>query len=221
MNLQAKLRMVEIGLAGSRNLEAQGHLAAAAVFLQGPIIQLLSIAVKDHADPRSGIAFLQEHRVTSLIEGYIQIILKISPSDDLGVFGLSTISHVASLMDRHDMADCLILRPRPLLKDFWAEYHRAMSCLVSRTEYEPRNSPLQGWQKYWFVYLPFVSDITRHRCSLTSLEAIRQSFCKQNQDKRLSPGGLIAEGCGRAPSHWDFRAEALKRYAQHAYGLSF
>ncbi len=97
-----------------------------------------------------------------------------------------------------------------------------MQCLVTKQPYEPKLGKLAGSQKYWAAYLPFISDITNGRDLTGSLEAMWQSFQKRQADKRITDdGGVIVEGSAKQPTHWDFRAEALKAYAAYKYGLTF
>lgn len=187
------------------------------------ILSLISIAVMDFANKEEGIAFLKSHDAAALIQKYGKMIRSLPSDADLGIFVVIGVAHTSSMLDLHECAEYLVGRVQdPIGRHFWDEYARAMLCLVEKRPYEPKLGTLKGSQKYWAAYLPFISDITNGRDTSGSIESLRQSFLKRQTDKRITDdGGVIVEGSTKQPTHWDFRAEALKAYAAYKYGLTF
>ena len=95
----------------------------------------------------------------------------------------------------------------PLTK-FWTEYHRAMTCLVSREAYVPRPPPrLRGYEKHWEPYLRVVEAVTSGADPAPALAACADSFTRRNRDKRLN--SFPFDGNGRDPVRWEFRLPSI------------
>ena len=176
----------------------------------------------DFGQPVEGIIWMESQGIIDILTKCEDLLRRLPESEELVIFSTVAVAHVASVLKRHEMAEYLVGRTQRPGRHFWNEYARAMQCLVTKEPYEPELGTLKGSQKYRVPCLTFISDITNCRDATSSLEVMRQSFQKRQTDNRITDdGGIIVEGSANQPTHWDFRAEALKAYATYQYGLTF
>jgi hypothetical protein len=214
------LKFFEANLRGALMRESQGLFGNAAMRYELAILDLVIIAVTQYDNVSSGVGFLSQRNASLHLEKVFDLMRRTQDSEEMGVFNTLAVAHAASLLNKHELAEYLIRRVQYPGDHFWNEFADAMNCLVLKHPYEPQLGPLSGVDRYWGVYLTFISDITNSRDPSGSLECMRQSFLKANKDKRLSAGALF-EPSGLHPVQWDFRAEALKACAAHKYSLAF
>jgi hypothetical protein len=220
MNHQ-RLQLFEGFLKSANNHLTCGQDALASGDLSYAILSLVSAVTTGEACRNAAVTFLQSCQLNKTLTQYGNMLERL-PQEELGIFVTVAVAHTASLLAKHDLAEYLVGRVQYPGRHFWNEYARAMQCLVSQQAYDPKLGTLKGSQKYWAAYLPFISDVTHGRDPSGSLEAMRLSFQKRQADKRITDdGGIIVEGSAKQPTHWDFRAEALKAYVSYKYGLTF
>ncbi len=217
-----RIQNFQISLAAAKNHEAQGQFALAFFDFSSAILDLLSVAMLDFGQSAEGIIWMESQGVMDLLIKCEELVKRLPESEELVIFSTMAVAHIASLLNRHEMAEYLVGRTQQPGRHFWNEYARAMQCLVTKEPYEPKLGTLKGSQKYRVPCLTLISDITNGRDLSGSLEAMRQSFQRRQADKRITDdGGLIVEGSEKQPTHWDFRAEALKAYVTYKYELTF
>ena len=136
---------------------------------------LLTIAVTHHDSFEAGVAYLHGKHAEELLARYHELntaLLNAFFADPKGaraaVDHQVSFAHIGWLLGRYALGDAIlqiasnteIAKYWPLTK-FWTEYHRAMTCLVSREAYIPQPpSKLRGYEKHWEPYLRVVEAIT-------------------------------------------------------------
>lgn len=217
-----RLELLSQALYYAKKHEAGGNIDSAQENISAAVLDLVSLAVMGCGSRDEGIAYMRSQGGLDLIAKCEELTRRLPESEQVPIFILIGVAHVGSLLGRHDTAEYFVARAQYSGRHFWDEYARAIQCLVTKHSYEPHLGKLGGSQRYWAAYLPFISDITNGRDLAGSLLAMSQSFQKRQSDKRITDdGGLIVEGSAKQPTHWDFRADAIKAYATHKYGLTF
>jgi hypothetical protein len=215
------LRPLELfakSLEAARNSEARGHLAGAELYYANAIQDLVSAATSEKFSPQEGILFLKSQGISALFQKHEQLVRETAETDELSIFTTVAVAHAASFLGEHGLAEYYVSGVQYQGRHFWNDYARAMQCLVTKQVYEPKLGRLAGYQKYWAVYLSFISDVTHGRELAPALDAMRDSFKNRNLDKRIVAGGAhLLEGSARQPVHWDFRGEALKAYVVYKF----
>jgi hypothetical protein len=202
----------------ARNFEANGHKGLAELKYAHAILELVSVTTTEAGSPSEAVLYLNSQGISALFQKHEQLVRETPEIDELSIFPTLAVAHAASFLGKHSMAEYYVSRVQYRGRHFWNEYARAMQCLTKKQEYEPKLGRLAGSQKYWAVYLSFVSDVTHGRELAPALDAMRDSFKKRNLDKRIiDDGSHLIEGSGKQPTHWDFRGEAIKAYVDYKY----
>jgi len=182
---------------------------------------LLTVAVTEHDTVDAGVAYLHARHGEELLSRYYALNAGLLQafargSREAAVDNEVTFTHICWLLGQHALGDDLLMivcnndiaKLWPHTK-FWAEYHRAISCLVSRTPYVAKPPPkLKGYEKCWAPYLDLVAALTTYGDLEGALEACAASFKRRNRDKRLIDYRQH-DGDGRSPVRWDFRVPSI------------
>jgi hypothetical protein len=182
---------------------------------------LLFIAVAHHDSAQAGVAYLHAKHTEELLGHYNDLnatLLNQSLEDPQKARAADrvTFTHIGWLLGRHAAGDAnlaIICHPA-VAKDpptkFWAEYNRAMACLVARQPYvpPPAERRFRGYEKHWASYVGLVAALTAGRDTASALGACAVSFMRRNRDRRLSSGWLY-DGDGHTPVRWDFRLASI------------
>ena len=197
--------------------------------LNSAAVSLLSVSVSRFDRPDIGIDYLRSldvdaviRRIANLNRKLYLALLNSDGPPTTAVDNRITPIHIGWLLHEWDASDILlrictddrVTRYFPLTK-FWAEYHRAIHCYVSRQLYDPAFPKLRGYEKCWVPYLNLISDLTYDRVPSNSLNEIAEMFSKRNRDKRLTDWEMI-DGDGNHPVQWDFREASILEYREFA-----
>lgn len=229
-NIQAFVEMAE---RSAVQREAAGLGPEAFYFFADSLVLRLKDAATNY-DLNSGIQLLcaeDTERVIGRLAGlYASLGDEIGQPDipggmkSIGVVNLLTVSHVCWLIQKRELGESFIATAgQPVFTNpatrFWAEYTRALSCLINHEPYSLSLPKISGIEKHWATYLALISDLTCQRDCSESLAAIISSFEKTNRDSRITLVTTTPEPLGRSPVLWDFRLESLRWYASEAYGV--
>ena len=196
--------------------------------LSSTVKTLLSVAVERFPDPASGIKFLDDHavgtvlvRMTELNQQLSEALYRDGKPTAGSVDNQITPVQIAWLIGNWQagqdlLATCVdeVVSKFFPLTPFWAEYHRAMNCLAAGRSYDPRVPRVRGYEQYWVPYLKLVADLTNGRPITTSRDEVAQSFKTRNRDNRMTDWELL-DGDGKHPVRWDFREASILRFAEH------
>jgi hypothetical protein len=201
--------------------KAKGDVRRELTCVGGAVEALLTIAVMHHDSAEAGVAYLRGKHVPELLARYCALNTNLLEafnrgSRAAGVDNVEVFAHIAWLLDEHALGDAIleIVCNAEVAKfwphtRFWAEYGRAMSCLVARTPCIPKPpAKLKGYEKCWAPYLDLIAALTSGQDTGPALAACAASFTRRNRDKRLTDWRQH-DGDGRLPVRWDFRVPSL------------
>ena len=186
---------------------------------------LLGVAVTRFDEPQSGIDYLRSRDVSAIVQriadlnnNLYQSLIQNDGPPAAAVDNRITPVHIAWLIHEWDVAgrilaictDVRVEKHFPPTK-FWAEYHRAIECLVSWKPYNPELPKLRGYEKHWVPYLNLIATLTLNHELTDARKEIAESFVKRNRDKRLTDWEMI-DGDGKRPVQWDFRETSILKF---------
>ena len=200
--------------------KAKGNVRSELSCLGDALHKLLTVAVAEHDTLDSGVAYLHARHGEELLERYYALNAELlrafyQGSREAAVDNEVTFTHICWLLGKHALGDALlgivcnadVAKLSPHTK-FWAEYDRAMSCLVTRTPYLPKLPRLKGYEKCWAPYLELTAALTSGGDVEPAFEKCAASFARRNRDKRLTDWRMH-DGDGRMPVRWDFRLPSI------------
>jgi hypothetical protein len=202
-------------LAAASDWKAKGDVGQELGCLRTGLEYLLGIAVAHHDSAAAGASYLREKHAGELLERVRALNASLLQETPAVAHVSVTFAHMAWLLGQHALGDAIlqiicnaeVAKYSPPTK-FWADYHRAMACLVARAPYVPQLPPkLKGYQKHWEPYLRVVAALTAGRDTAPALGACVVSFTRRNRDRRLS--AAIYDGDGHFPVRWDFRLPSI------------
>jgi hypothetical protein len=207
-------------LAIADDWKAKGNVRWELTNVSSALDDYLSIAVTYRDTVAGGIAYLREKGCPELLARSAALNDQLIAAFAAGARNAAvdndvTPAHLAWLLDQPALGDHIldvvrdpqIARHWPHTK-FWAEYDRAMACLVARTPYTPQPPKLRGYEKCWAPYLDLVAALTQGQDPAPALAACAASFERRNGDKRLTDWKQH-DGDGRLPVRWDFRVPSI------------
>jgi hypothetical protein len=207
-------------LATAEDWKTKGNVRWELSCLTSALDGYLSIAVVHRAAAADGIAYLREKGCPDLLARAAALNDRLLAAFEAGartaaVDNVVTPAQLAWLLDRRDLGDHIleivcspqVARHWPHTT-FWAEYHRAMTCLIAKTPYTPQPPKLRGYEKCWAPYLDLVAALTQGLDAAPALAACSASFERRNRDKRLTDWKQ-QDGDGLVPVRWDYRLASI------------
>ncbi len=227
MSMLAKMDVIESSLRTADDWERKGNLVRANGWCISPaLMNLLSIAVEEHADHVTAARWLLDNDAHTLLQRFHKNLGKIISEVDSGKIPSSTFggnyphivfAHLSwalrdfplgesfvPIAERNDIAD--------ISTPFWCEYARGMGSLVRNQPYEVRTLKLRGQEQYWISYLHLIEAATKGQNLDEAINIVNQAFSKRNADKKIKDDNDETEGSGGHAVKWDYRRDSLLAY---------
>jgi hypothetical protein len=201
--------------------------------LASALMAYLSIAVTEHEGPASGVAWLRDEKVTSILGRIREVLQRLAAEVEAGRLPSAVIAgnyhalvyaHLAWCLDEDELGEWFVaFSERPdvgeMSTDFWREYGRGMGALVREEPYQPIEMHLRGQEKYWMAYLRLIEAAANGQRLEGAIKEAERFFAQRNADKSIKDDAYQIEGSADYPVRWDFRSKSILNYVRHRTGL--
>jgi hypothetical protein len=156
--------------------------------LESAISGLINLAVRRFDEPAAAAAYLAERDVPALLEQLVGGWLSREPEPFRGVH--PALVYAAHLVGRRDLALPMLQHLRGdgganQVVRFWADHHRALTCLVANAPYRPAFPEAMARRLPWVAaQLGVIEALTTEVDPAPRAAAAREAFERANRDKR-------------------------------------
>jgi hypothetical protein len=227
-----KRRIIQRSLAVAASWERKGQPAWVSRCVSTALMNCLSLAVEEHYDADSAVAWLFDEDVPTLLSRHLDATAKLSADVDAGKLPGSALgenyhylvfAHLAWLISDWGPSDAYVrIATRSdvlgISTRLWSEYARGVDLLSRGQEFRMSELRPRGQEKYWIAYLRLIEAASRSEPLDDTLVEIDRSFAARNVDKGIKDDAYEIEGSGEHPVRWDFRRRGLMNYIRSRSG---
>lgn len=225
----ATIDSVQTSLRTADDWQKKGQPAWVSKCLSSALLGYLKIAVTEHGDPASGVAWLTSQNISGVLQNQFDTLQVLGAEVTAGRLPSSVIAgnyhplvyaHLAWCLEKFDLGESFVAFAErkdvgELGTPFWREYARGMGALVKREPYHPSQLRLKGQEKYWMAYLHLIEAACNGRSVDDVVAELEKQFVARNNDKNIKDDAYQIEGSGNQPVKWDFRRQGLLSYLAH------
>ncbi len=197
--------------------------------LSSALMGYLQLAVSQHVDAVSGVAWLndqsflvvmQRHYETLQVLGDQVTAGRLPGSVIAGSYHLLVFAHAAWCINAFSIGELFVAFAErkdvgELSTPFWREYARGVGTMLRREGYRASKLRLRGQEKYWMAYLRFIESASNDEPMETAIDELKKSFAMRNCDNSIKDDSYQIEGSGGHPVKWDFRQHGLLTLVAH------
>jgi len=218
---------LDLELEAARRCESTGDPNALGWYLRAAVSHL-SIAIKEVPGIAEGEDYLREEGFLSMMEKLLPEVEKALVEAKAGRsaapggnYPYLAFAHACWLLDRDDLGSRWIaISCEPCIMEvstkFWQQYAKTMQAFAANQPCQVIDMKLRAEEQFWVHYLHLMQDLCHCRSVTSSLSMVEEAFRQRNAAKRESTPPTI-EPSGLTPAVWDFRKEAILRYARRHF----